>query len=185
MTAFSQLSDEQLVKESTTSQDAIRILIQRYSGFVLARASLFSNSFNETDDLMQEGLMALVSAITTYDLSSVTKFSTYAYVCINNRMKSFISRNISCAGRIDYQIEEYSEVSPENILLEKEKIEQFAQIITRHLSDSEWRIFRLYLKGSTYDNMARHLNITTKAVDNAMQRVRRKLKRVWRADNID
>lgn len=184
MTTYSLLSDEDLVRKSATSQEAIKELIHRYSDLVLKKATYRSNSFIEADDLMQEGLMALVSAISTYDLSSVTKFSTYANTCISNRIKNFINRNLSLGNRLDCDVEEISEVSPETILMEKEKIEQFVEDITGHLSEYEWKVLRLYLKGSTYDKMARHLNITTKAVDNAMQRIRRKLKRVWRADNI-
>ncbi|MEG0615772.1 MAG: LuxR C-terminal-related transcriptional regulator, partial [Oscillospiraceae bacterium] len=75
-------------------------------------------------------------------------------------------------------------ITDTDIFIEKEKYQELDDEVSSHLSEREWQIFRLFLRGSTYDQMARQLNVSRKTVDNALQRVRRKLKSVWRADHF-
>ncbi len=184
------LSDEELVSRYSSNKIATSILISRYAKLICYKAQARKNFNIDSEDLMQEGLMGLLNAIISYDKEQGTKFSTYANVCITNKMitaliknnKKEISMQIS-SSLVENEIE-LNLVTPESILIEKEKLQEIFKSISELLSEKEWKIFRLFLTGSTYEQMARQLNLPTKAVDNAMQRVRRKLKSVWRADNF-
>lgn len=182
------LSDEDLVCQSKKSEIATTIIISRYSKLIYKKAHSRSRFDYEVDDLIQEGLMALISAVGTYDKSHGAKFSTYANVCITNRMTNTLLKS-NLNDKIDTSIDEiendFTTITPESILLEKEKTQELYTKIINILSDKEWKVFCLFLTGSTYDQMARQLNLPLKVVDNAMQRVRRKLKTVWRADNFN
>ena len=183
-------SDEDLVSECKNSEQATTILISRYAKIICKIAQARATSSIEKDDLMQEGLMGLFNAVGTFKSESGTKFSTYANVCISNKMTTALIKNNQDVKIIDYSIDDtdndetYIFDTPESILLEKEKMQELYDKIISLLSEKEWLIFRLFLTGSTYDQMARQLNIPPKVVDNAIQRVRRKLKSVWRAENF-
>ena len=180
------LTDEKLVSMSSNSEVAITTLITRYKDIIIKKARSKMHSSCEIDDLVQEGSMALISAIMTFNNDYGTRFSTYANTCIENRMTNSLSKNKkedSYLCHTDDFTHDITNVTPESILLEREKTQEVYKKITNILSDMEWKVFRLFLTGSTYDQMARQLNIPLKVVDNAMQRVRRKLKTVWRADN--
>ena len=182
------LSDEDLVSECSKSEVATTIIITRYRKLICKKAHLKSKNNYEVEDLIQEGMMALINAVATFDRELGTKFSTYANTCISNRMTNALLKS-KIEGKFDTNIDEcdvsFTTVTPESIILEREKSQELHKRIINALSDLEWKVFRLFLTGSTYDQMARQLNIPLKVVDNAMQRVRRKLKTVWRADNFN
>ena len=183
---FQILGDEELVVCCKDNKKAASVLISRYAKIIRAKSIFMSNDIVDADDLMQEGLLGLLNAIRTYD-NSVAQFSTYSNICITNKMTTALIKS----NRIDIPIEvvddkadEADHLTPESILLEKEKSLELDFEISSLLSEKEWKIFRLFLRGSTYEQMARQLNISPKTVDNALQRVRRKLKSVWRADHF-
>ena len=187
MDELASLTDEELVIMSSNSEVAITTLITRYKDIIMKKARAKTHSSCEIDDLVQEGLMALISAIMTFKNDYGTRFLTYANTCIENRMINSLSKNKkedSYLCHTDDFTDDVTDVTPESILLEREKTQEVFNKITDILSDMEWKVFHLFLTGSTYDQMARQLNIPLKVVDNAMQRVRRKLKTVWRADNL-
>lgn len=179
--------DEELVKLCKDSEKAVYVLISRYAKIVRAKASVMSNSVVETEDLLQEGLLGLLNAIRTYEADCGVPFSAYSNVCIVNKMKTALIKSNRSAIPVD-EVDEKSprtdSSTPESILLEKEKSMELDDKISALLSENEWQIFRLFLRGSTYSQMARQLNISQKTVDNALQRVRRKLKSVWRAEHF-
>jgi len=179
------MSDEELVPLCKDNEKAVSVLISRYLRFIRSKASLMENYSVESEDLMQEGLLALLNAIRTYKSENGAKFSTYAGVCIANRMTSALAKNNKNAIPVeDVEEEELEDLAPtpESILIEKEKASRLEKKISSLLSEKEWQVFSLFLKGCTYGQMAQKLNVSPKTVDNALQRVRRKLKSVWRAD---
>lgn len=171
-----QLSDEELIKKSTYNQDATTQIIIRYTKIVFHIANSYADFINETDDLKQEGLLGLVNAVSTFNFSKGVKFSTYANSCITNRMTNYINKNIKNNTINNIATEEFNTGSPESIVIEKEKFDEFVQQIIKKLSEFEWNVFCLFLTGSEYDEIATQLCIPVKSVDNAMQRVRQKLK---------
>lgn len=177
------LSDEALVElAKNNDKQATFQLISRFLCAIEARAKSFANGIS--DDLIQEGLMGLLKAIQTYDPEKNVKFYTYAMVCVKNRMISVLSKDrLGVEGSFDEQesIELYdASESPENIVVEKVRLNEIYDKIISSLSELEWRVFQMYLSGLVYNQIALELNVSTKVVDNAMQRVRRKLKAVLR-----
>ena len=145
------------------------------------------NTGTDADDLMQEGIVGFLNAVRTFNSEQNTKFSSYSNICTANKMKTALIKNSRNDIPVDEICEDASQsddTNPENIFIEKEKLNEIEGIMGSFLSKKELEIFRLFLKGSTYNQMARQLNISQKTVDNALQRVRRKLKSVWRADHF-
>lgn len=185
---YTKLNDKELVSLSTNDKNAVSELVLRYIFIIEYKAKAYGNTPDEVADLSQEGLIGLIKAIQTFDKSKGIKFSTYANTCITNRMISSISKmnKISFNEALSDNLETYSETgndfnsyqSPENIILEQEKYKEFISQISYSLTKLEWTVFNLYLEEKTYGQIANELSLSQKAVDNAMQRVRKKLKSV-------
>jgi len=165
-------------------------LISRYSEKIMVKARMLSGTGAEYDDLWQEGLISLLGAIYAYDPSRGAKFSTFSEVCILNRMRSVCSirKNPSvncdsldelCGDEIASGVED-----PESQFLYKELLSELKNGIASELSSAERRTFELCVQGVSYRRAARMLGISEKAVDNAMQRARRKLRTIYNNFNV-
>lgn len=132
------------------------------------------------DDAVQEGLIGLFYAVKNYDSDNAASFSTYAAVCIQNSIFSAQK----AAGRKKHQplnqsvplAEEQSTPGPEEQTIRKEQLHIALEKARTRLSPLEREVLRLYLKDFTYEEIARILGRTPKTVDNALARLRRKLK---------
>lgn len=180
--SFSDLSDEELAVKAKNDKQAAAELLSRYIFSIEARAKNFAMAFSE--DLAQEGFIGLLSAVENYDENKNVKFSTYANVCIRNKMISAFDKQADIVKEEAWETPEKefhdpAEI-PENIVVEKERLKEIYDKIISALSEQEWRVFQLFLTGLAYNQIALELNVSTKTVDNAMQRVRRKLKSVLR-----
>ncbi len=134
----------------------------------------------EFDDLVQEGLIGFFSALETYDAAKGALFTTYAHVCVQNAVASAVR----AAGRnkhsplntsVPYS-ERESTPGPEELFVENERYCQTMQSIDTRLSPMEKQVLSLFLDGGSYAQIAKKLCVNEKAVDNALQRVRAKLK---------
>lgn len=178
------LSDEELVLKARNDKTAVSELIARYMCTVEVLAKKLSPVF--CDDLMQEGLMGLMKAIRSFSGDRGVSFSSYAAVCMKNRMlNSLRKNNISQTAEIsDEELEEYAVSTqdgiPENIVIEKERMSELYKKISSALSEQEWQVFQLFLTDMSYNQIALNSGLSVKAVNNAMQRVRRKLKSLLR-----
>ncbi len=178
------LSDEELVLKARNDKTAVSELIARYMCTVEVLAKKLSLSL--CDDLMQEGLMGLLRAIQSFRAERGVSFSAYAAVCMKNRMLNSLRKDhISQEAEIsDEELDEYAGCSqegiPEDIVIEKERMSELYQKISSALSEQEWQVFQLFLTGMSYNQIALNSGLSVKAVDNAMQRVRRKLKSLLR-----
>ena len=142
------------------NEDAANVLVVRYLSLVHRKASVRRGRSLETDDLSQEGLIGLMDAIRTYRPDGGSSFATYASVCIDNRIRKAVARTNN----------------PESILIERERLQSLKRKMESLLSPFEREVLSCYVKGFSYEQMANMLHTTSKAVDNALQRVRRKLK---------
>lgn len=181
--AFSDYTDELLAVTAKNDKYAAAELISRYICSIEARAKKYAPDMS--DDLAQEGFIGLLGAIDSYDNSRDVKFSTYANICIRNKMLTAIKKRSTIvngeSGEIpEAEIHDPSDI-PENIVVERERLEEIYDKIISALSEQEWRVFQLFLTGLAYNQIALDLNVPLKTVDNAMQRVRRKLKSVLRS----
>lgn len=185
------LSDEQLVALVVQGNgDAFAKLVSRCTPMIQQQAAKLRVSWLDTEDLAQEGLLGLYSAAQSYRENKNAKFRTYAYVCIRHRMLSAVQKAAGDHANVVADIHELADdasyaligqASPESLLVERDENARLMQRIQKLLSDMEYQVLMLHLGAFRYDEIAYRLNISTKAVDNALQRIRRKLSRLdWR-----
>ena len=152
---------------------------------VKIKSSMYLNTAAETDDLYQEGLIGLMYAIRSFSDDRGTRFRTYADVCVENKILSAIKsahrqKNIPLNSYVPLSDVDFSvaddKLTPEQLLIANENYVRLSEFIDNNLSLIEKEVIRLYLGGYSYEYMAQKLGSTTKSVDNALQRVRRKLR---------
>ena len=181
---YEALTDEQLALLSADNQDAFTQLSMRYIIIIRNRASELRHDSTDFDDLIQEGLIGLHRAALTYRDGGGASFRTYAEVCIRNRLVSMV-RMQNRKNRLDMSsvpLEEQtdaqasSETEPENVVLAGESTTEMWERIKELLSAMELSVLKSYLDGLSYGEIAAKNGISEKACNNAMQRVRRKLR---------
>ena len=183
-------TDEELAVAAAGCSDSTTELISRYMKLIWVKANSMANAAVDAEDLAQEGMLGLMNAVAHFDPNREIRFSTFADVCITNKMKSALIRSRHMALPVEdaesaAQVQnEVEDDDPEQILLRKERLQELYREMDHILSRRELEIFKLFLSGLRYEQMAERLHITEKSVDNAMQRVRRKLKSVWMTDEF-
>lgn len=172
-----------LVREG--NPEAFDVLLGRYTSIIRSRAYKYSGGFGaDFEDFTQEAMIALFRAVKNFDPRKGVQFSTYATACINNAMNATARKHLERISRDALNIEDIDEcIYPapdakpvEDLYLDKEISRMWNLEIKTLLSNFEQRVLRLYLGGYTYHQISQNLNSSTKAVDNALQRVRRKLR---------
>lgn len=178
----SNMTDEELAVMAKNSKAAAEALISRYSKLILIKSELFANDRTDSEDLRQEALMSLLKAASSFDPGRGVKFSTYCEVCISNRLRTV------CAGsgkdpKFSESLDDVSESealsveeTPESIFLYRETLSEISRTVDSVLSSAERRAFRLCMQGLSYRCTARRMGVSEKAVDNAMQRARKKIR---------
>jgi len=183
-----------LAKEGRT--DAYDAIIRRYRGFVRLKASSYFLLGGESDDLIQEGLVGLYKAVRDYRTDRESSFRNFAELCITrqiitavktatrnkhtplNQYVSF-SQSPAAAGDSESTLDEIlpgpSVADPVNQVIASEELESLVSCLSSVLSDLESRVLSLYLDGYSYEVIAERLECDTKTVDNALQRVKRKV----------
>lgn len=160
-------------------RDTVKITAASYTSHYISKLSPASLEF---DDLFQEGLTGLMSAIYSFREDKNASFRTYAEKCISNRiltaLKSVTRKKSTPPGGIVSleDIEIPSDFSPEEKVISEETAEDIYVFLNNGLSSLEKSVIHLYLSGESYINISDKLNITEKSVDNAVQRVRSKLR---------
>ena len=184
-------TDEELAALAKTDVEAEGVLLSRYLRLIRFHAGRYTIN-GDVDDLVQEGLIALLAAIPQFDPVQGKRFSAFAQVCICNRMRSFVRRELQVpapAESLLAELEAHGEFvdpdTPESILLEKESFHAARMQVMAMLSDREWEILQCMLNGASYAEAAQRLGLSVKAVDNAMQRIRKKMRAVRSADHFD
>lgn len=196
---FLQLPDEQLCSLVVQGNaQAEEVLVSRYSRLVRACARPLFLAGGDSEDLIQEGMVGLLNAMRTYDMGKQTRFRTYAEVCIRSRLYSAVraagrdkhsplNNYISFETPLFDTTVEYLSVqndNPEDVLIDREDRNERLTALKDQLSGFEARILRLYLSGLSYCEIAQHLGRSPKSVDNAVQRIRRKLARQLTSGDI-
>lgn len=179
-------SDVQLVRRFREGdQSAFYQLASRFFLLLKKKAAAYSRNAQDSDDLVQEGLIGLHKAALTFDESGTASFRTYADVCIRNRMISSLRQSSSASERLSgtavsmeeaERLESPPESDPLNAVIVNEELQALEDYLREQLSPAESRVLDLYLSGLSYDEIAERLGITRKSCDNAMQRIRKKLR---------
>ena len=191
------VADETLAQRAKNGDDeALADLIERYTPLVCMRARAYARGVMDVDDVYQEGMIALLKAVRNYREDTAGSFRTFAAVCVNNKMLSAVTAHmrdknapmrsyLSLSGREipeDLLAAVSPETDPEKLVIASEESAARNRRIESLLSPFERQVLRLYLSSYSYEEMSRQLGSSTKAVDNALQRVRRKLRNVFTLD---
>lgn len=166
-------------------------LIKQYGRLVRACSRPYFLAGGDGEDLIQEGMLGLLSAIRTFEPERSIQFSTYAELCIKRRLYSAIkSASRNKHGPLnDYVTLESPELAeknsqraflrgPEELVIAKERVDEVANILYGNLSRLETEVLRLFLEGMSYAEISERIDRPLKSVDNAVQRIRRKLAQV-------
>ncbi len=188
--SLSNQSDEKLVSlAKENDKEATDTLLLRYTEIVKRLAGSYFLIGGETDDLVQEGLLGVLDAIKSYDSEKMDRFYPFAKLCINRKMiklidssnekkysplNSAISLDIEKDSINDYLLDEF--MDPERLLLDKENEELVREMILKILSPFEQQVFSQMILGYDYIQIADFLDKSPKSIDNAMQRIRNKVK---------
>lgn len=187
---YEQFSDEELARLSGSDKAALGALLCRYMGtaeHIAAKLAPRNGREQIIKDLVQEGMMALLKAVNSYRPDRGAGFATYAGVCIRHRMLSYMMRDAKIEAEESVPADELDEFLcgsedeiPENAVIERESYDELFTQIADALSDLEWDVLQLFLAGLSHRQIAQKLGMNEKSVNNAMQRLRRKLRTIFR-----
>lgn len=179
-----ELSDLVLIQRVCSGDnEAFQLLSRRYSGLIITVAKKYYAVGLDRNDFFQEGLMGLLSACKCYSEDRDISFRNYAALCINRRFSSIVKRDKN-KGAIpadsvvpidELEISDNNARNPETLVLQKEQDEDFWHFLKSSLSPLELDVLKLYLEGNSYEYIAQKLSVSQKSVDNALQRIRRKI----------
>ena len=188
---YRELSDEEIILLIRNGEEpALEYLLNKYKNLVRGKANTLFLIGGEREDLIQEGMIGLYSAIRDFDEEKNTSFYTFAELCTTRRMYTAISasmrqKNQPLNDYISFDGQENSEIAsdikgtrnenPEELMIHRENMEFIEKRLRDILSPLERSVLSLYLENYNYEQMSRQLNRSVKAVDNAIQRIRKKL----------
>lgn len=185
------MSDENLVSLYLDGDnDALLLLVSRYIGKIDRKLRAYPLLKEDVDDAKQEALISFLSAVRSYCADRGASFVTYADRCFDNAIRNHIVRlstkkflllkNAVSIGDVhEKNLMDASSNNPEEIYINKERYNRLLDKIDVNLSEFEKNVLLSYLDGNSYTDISKEFNSTPKAVDNALQRVRRKLKSVF------
>lgn len=194
---FCDLADEQIVALSQAGDDeALEFLLMKYRTAVLKRARTYFLIGADHEDIVQEGMVGLFKAVRDFNPEKQSGFRSFAELCITRQMitaiktatrqkhtplNTYISLNRPLFDEeyemtlMDILGEEAKVVNPEEIVLNKEQYEDIERKIKTALSQFERRVLSYYLKGKSYQEIGTILQRDPKSIDNALQRIKKKI----------
>jgi RNA polymerase sporulation-specific sigma factor len=192
-----ELEDLQLVmKARNGNQAALDALMRRYTGFVRLKASSYFLAGGDSEDLIQEGLIGLYKAVRDFRADKETSFRSFAELCITRQiitaiktatrfkhapLNTYVSFSHTPAGQDDGDCTLGDALpgpgvdDPVVCVISTEELQSLVFCLGTGLSPLESDALRLYLEGNSYEEMAEGLGCDTKTIDNALQRVKRKV----------
>lgn len=185
VSSYSGMSDDELIRLFRAGDDGARNrLIERFIPAARAQAHMLCGRM-EADDLVQEGMIGFLSALNSYREGSGARFATYANTCMLNSMRSAVraavrDKRTAQGGTVLWEGEAQQVTDPvpgpEDSAIAAEGVRKIKDIIDHKLTGLERNVVLLYLSGYGYHEIARQLQVNDKTVDNALMRVRRKLR---------
>ena len=193
-----ELEDLQLVmKARSGSEAALDALMRRYTGFVRLKASSYFLAGGDSEDLIQEGLVGLYKAVRDFRADKETSFRSFAELCVTRQiitaiktatrfkhapLNTYVSFSHTPAGQepdgdctLGDALPGPSVDDPSVCVISTEELQSLVFALGSGLSKLEADALKLYLEGESYEEMAERLGCDTKTIDNALQRVKRKV----------
>ena len=196
---FENLTDEELVELSVTGdKGATEYILDKYKNFVKAVVRMYFLVGADRDDVVQEGMIGLFKAIRDFDETKQTSFKSFAEMCVKRqvltaiknatRQKHMPLNSYISLSKPSYDDENSDEtlldtltgldsIDPEELFIGKENIEILGVKIEENLSKLEKEVLAMYIRGVSYQEIARIMNRSPKSIDNAIQRVKKKLEK--------
>lgn len=193
-----EIQDRALIERARAGdQAAMSRLIDRYRGFVRMKASSYFLAGGESEDLIQEGLIGFYKAIRDYRSDREASFRSFAELCVTRQiitaiktaarnkhtpLNTYISFSHTRAGGGSDQEISLADilpsdpvVDPASQVISSEELRALVQCLGETLSELESGVLTMYLEGRSYEEIAERMDCTPKTVDNALQRVKRKI----------
>lgn len=200
---YEKYSDEELIVRLRDGESAITdYIMDKYKNLVRSKAKSMYILGADREDLIQEGMIGLFKAIRDYDTGRDASFFTFADLCVSRQMYTAVqaagrqkhtplntyislyanaSESGSAEGGEEWELIDsmlsQSERNPEELLIDRENVELLEKIIEKELSSFENQVLDLYLTGMKYSQIAKVLGRDDKSTDNALQRIKSKLRR--------
>ena len=188
---YQKLADEELIQKLREGDERIMdYILEKYKPLVLRKANAMFLIGGDTDDLIQEGMIGLFKAVRDYQPDKDATFQTFASICVDrqiynaiqssNRQKhqplnSYVSLSEQGGENEEHLGDTWVE-NPESIIIDQENVENLEQEITTTLSPMENQVLEYYLAGNGYGEIAELMGKTPKSIDNALRRIRTKIK---------
>lgn len=193
---FANQTDELLIEQLRSGQREITdYIMDKYKNLVRKRANAMFLIGGDTDDLIQEGMIGLFKAIRDFNVDKDTSFYHFADLCITRQiyhaveasqrkkhlpLNTYVSLNAQMGQEGEETfldvLESFEYSNPEQLLIEREDARAIREKLKDDLSRFERQVLQLYLQGLSYQQIAEQLDKEPKAIDNALQRIRAKIK---------
>lgn len=199
MDRFKDLTDEEIVRMAQEEHDAeaTDYIVHKYRNFVKAKARSYFLIGADKEDIIQEGMIGLYKATRDFRGDKQASFRAFADLCVTRQiitaiktatrqkhipLNSYVSLNKPIytdeSERTLMDVVSAAPVSdPEELIISRENFADIELRMNQVLSDLEWQVLTAYLEGKSYNEMSRELHRHVKSIDNALQRVKRKLER--------
>ena len=197
---FSDMPDEDIVELANADNNVLaqEYLLHKYRNFVRGKAKSYFLIGAEREDIIQEGMIGLYKAIRDFRQDKQTSFRSFAELCVTRQiitaiktatrqkhipLNSYVSLNKpiyeqdSDRTLLDVISSRTKVVNPEEMIIRREEFIEIKNKMNMILSDLEWEVFMNYLDGKSYQETARELHRHIKSIDNALQRVKRKVEK--------
>ncbi|MEN6461824.1 MAG: RNA polymerase sporulation sigma factor SigH [Syntrophomonas sp.] len=195
---YCDMPDEEIVELAQQGEQfPVEFLVDKYKNFVRAKARSYFLIGADKEDIIQEGMIGLFKAIRDYRADKLTSFRAFAELCITRQIITAIKtatrqKHIPLNSYVSLNKPIYDEESdrtlmdilsttkitnPEEIIISREEFVFIEQKMGEILSSLEWKVLMAYLEGKSYQEIAVDLKRHVKSIDNALQRVKRKLEK--------
>lgn len=200
--SYENVSDEELILRLRDGESNITdFIMDKYKNLVRSKAKTMYILGADTEDLIQEGMIGLFKAIRDYDSGRDASFFTFADLCVSRQMytavqasrrekhaplNSYVSLYSAGEEWEDTQlinvIASHTDLNPEDMLIDKENVENLEKMLEKELSAFEKEVLDLYMVGMSYSQIAKVLGRDEKSTDNALQRMKMKIKKYIKAE---
>lgn len=195
---YEKMNDEMLVSLSKEGDGyATEALLEKYRNFVRAKSRTYFLIGADKEDIIQEGMIGLYKAIRDYKADAQASFKSFAELCITRQiitaiktatrqkhipLNSYVSLSKplyeDTSERIMLDtITEYKKLDPQEIVVDKERFYKIEEKLSEILSKLELTVLNNYLEGKSYTEIALHINKSEKSIDNALQRIKKKIEK--------